>query len=95
MNKLKTGTASRAHRSAVSGANWQEWISETAALPGTASAAAPRDDDRQRHQEAIARQAYANWEARGCPHGSAEEDWLLAERQLLHPTTTNRVTDQN
>lgn len=30
----------------------------------------------------VARLAYAYWEARGCPAGSAEEDWLRAEREL-------------
>jgi hypothetical protein len=27
--------------------------------------------------------AYHLWQARGCPAGSAEQDWLEAERQLL------------
>jgi hypothetical protein len=26
--------------------------------------------------------AYQLWQARGCPQGSAEQDWLEAERQL-------------
>jgi hypothetical protein len=30
----------------------------------------------------IAELAYRLWVARGRPHGSAEEDWLEAERQL-------------
>ena len=30
----------------------------------------------------IATLAYQLWEARGCPEGSPEEDWLRAERQL-------------
>ena len=34
------------------------------------------------HEE-IARLAYAYWEARGRQHGSAEEDWYRAERELL------------
>ena len=34
------------------------------------------------HQE-IARLAYAYWEARGHPHGSAQEDWFRAEQELL------------
>ena len=34
------------------------------------------------HEE-IARLAYAYWEARGHPHGSAQEDWFRAERELL------------
>ncbi len=32
--------------------------------------------------EAIAELAYRLWNARGRPHGSEEEDWLEAERQL-------------
>ena len=34
------------------------------------------------HDE-IARLAYSYWEARGGPHGSALDDWLRAERDLL------------
>ena len=30
----------------------------------------------------IAVLAYALWEARGCPDGSPEVDWLQAEREL-------------
>jgi hypothetical protein len=30
----------------------------------------------------IARLAYAYWQARGCPAGSPEEDWLRAEDEL-------------
>ena len=32
--------------------------------------------------EQIARLAYSLWEARGCPIGSPEEDWLRAEKEL-------------
>jgi hypothetical protein len=32
--------------------------------------------------EAVRRLAYAHWEARGCPHGSADADWLRAEEEL-------------
>jgi hypothetical protein len=28
--------------------------------------------------------AYEFWRARGCPEGSPEEDWFLAEEQLTH-----------
>jgi len=28
--------------------------------------------------------AYEFWHARGCPEGSPEEDWFLAEEQLRH-----------
>jgi len=32
--------------------------------------------------ERIALLAYALWEARGCPEGSPEVDWLQAEQEL-------------
>jgi Protein of unknown function (DUF2934) len=35
-----------------------------------------------RSSEDIARLAYALWQQRGCPIGSAEIDWLEAEQQL-------------
>ena len=31
----------------------------------------------------IAARAYRLWLERGCPEGSPEEDWFLAERELL------------
>jgi hypothetical protein len=43
-------------------------------LPETTQQAASQDD--------IARLAYALWERRGCPDGTAEIDWLEAEAQL-------------
>ena len=36
-------------------------------------------------EERIALLAYALWQYRGCPEGSADEDWLEAERQILRP----------
>jgi len=33
-------------------------------------------------QEDIARLAYALWQQRGCPSGSAEHDWFAAEEKL-------------
>jgi hypothetical protein len=32
--------------------------------------------------ESIASLAYALWLQRGCPEGTAEEDWFRAEREL-------------
>jgi hypothetical protein len=32
--------------------------------------------------EQIAQLAYSYWQARGCPDGSAEKDWLRAEADL-------------
>jgi hypothetical protein len=34
------------------------------------------------NQDTIRSLAYQLWHARGCPHGSAELDWLAAERQV-------------
>ena len=31
--------------------------------------------------------AYEFWRARGCPEGSPEDDWFLAEEQLRHQQT--------
>jgi hypothetical protein len=43
---------------------------------------------RNRMQDLIHRRtellAYAFWQARGCPEGSPDEDWFLAEEQLRH-----------
>jgi hypothetical protein len=38
--------------------------------------------------------AYRLWQARGCPEGSAEQDWLDAEQQLkaTTPTLTSEVS---
>ena len=35
-------------------------------------------------KEEIQRRAHALWIERGCPHGSAEIDWFLAEEELLN-----------
>jgi hypothetical protein len=42
----------------------------------------PARGDCVRHDE-IARLAYVLWEARGRPEGSAEEDWIRAEEELI------------
>lgn len=92
MSKASAGTAARMHRSPAPEANWQEWISEPtpqkeSVAPARRSAAksvASRGTQRTEvSYEAIALQAYLNWEARGCPIGSPEEDWFRAELQLL------------
>lgn len=33
-------------------------------------------------REQIAQLAYSYWQARGCPEGSPEEDWLRADAEL-------------
>jgi DUF2934 family protein len=42
------------------------------------------------NSERIAFLAYLYWQARGCPHGSPEEDWFRAEEDLRPvPLTAN------
>lgn len=39
--------------------------------------------------------AYQLWQARGCPVGTAEQDWLDAERRLrIAPPTTQAATSK-
>jgi hypothetical protein len=40
--------------------------------------------------QSIAELAYRLWSARGRPHGSEEEDWLEAERQLAAAEDADR-----
>jgi len=42
-------------------------------------------------RETIARLAYSYWEARGYVGGSAEEDWLRAEREIREGLMTSAV----
>jgi hypothetical protein len=81
MNKTHTASSNRTHRSARSASHWQEWIREAPPIR-TFQAEAQKPADPPGHI-AIARLAYAKWEARGCPHGSAEQDWFEAELELL------------
>ncbi len=37
----------------------------------------------------IATLAYEFWQARGCPHGSPEQDWFLAEQELRNRREKN------
>jgi Protein of unknown function (DUF2934) len=60
-----------------------------AAHPKSAPAARPKTDVRlavpavaEPSREAIAALAYLYWQARGGRDGSADEDWLRAEREL-------------
>jgi Protein of unknown function (DUF2934) len=42
--------------------------------------------------EQIALLAYALWEARGCPDGTPERDWLLAEQKLRSSRSEQRTS---
>ena len=37
--------------------------------------------------------AYQLWQARGCPQGTAEQDWLDAERQLRAAQPSSQTTE--
>ena len=41
--------------------------------------------------EQIAVRAFELWHARGCPNGSAEQDWLRAEAELYTPAHDGSV----
>lgn len=43
--------------------------------------------------EQIKARAYELWCERGCPDGSADEDWHQAERELRARTGSQRVSD--
>ena len=88
MSRASAAAPSRVHRK-TEAANWQQWITETPAAqvrPAAVEEIAPAVDvpfgNGHVSLEAIARLAYTMWEARGCPHGSPEVDWLQAEREL-------------
>jgi hypothetical protein len=44
--------------------------------------------------EQIKLRAYELWHQRGCPHGSSDEDWHGAERELRAKNGDQRVSDQ-
>jgi hypothetical protein len=45
--------------------------------------------------KSIAERAYALWEARGCPHGSAEQDWLEAEQLAARSMAAAPPSEEN
>jgi len=53
------------------------------AQPAHPESVAPTPASEQDIQTEIARLAYFLWEARGGVAGSAEEDWLRAEQEIL------------
>jgi hypothetical protein len=40
----------------------------------------------------IAELAYVLWQERGCPNGSAEDDWLEAEQKVRERVNTGSLT---
>jgi hypothetical protein len=51
----------------------------------------PTEHSDPSHEE-IAQRAHQLWEQRGKPHGSPEEDWLLAEHELRQRSDTHGDT---
>ena len=44
--------------------------------------------------ELIKVRAYELWMERGCPHGSADDDWHQAERELRATNGSGRIADK-
>jgi hypothetical protein len=49
----------------------------------------------QPEHRSIGELAYRIWQDRGCPEGSAEQDWLDAEKQLLFGTAAADAVDKS
>ena len=48
-----------------------------------------------RENRSVGELAYQLWQARGCPDGTAEQDWLDAERQLRTAPPTQESSTPN
>ena len=79
------GLASHQHKAGFPSIG-EPLTTEGASAPKTLAAAASADvassSARPVSREEIAKLAHSYWEARGYAHGSAEADWLRAEREL-------------
>lgn len=56
----------------------------------TARASESQVPEESMHED-IARLAYALWQQRGCPNGSAEFDWFAAEEKLLEAVERQNI----
>ena len=45
----------------------------------------PEGENQMDQQQEIAQLAYSLWQQRGCPEGSASQDWIEAEERLRNP----------
>ena len=75
--RRKSASPKRLYRPSVDVSNTPESEAEVLAVAAVAAVTSAES-----FQEAIARLAYAYWEARGCQGGSPEADWLRAEQEL-------------
>ena len=58
-----------------------EWKTTTAIDSGITTTALEKTSEPENQHE-VAALAYEFWQARGCPDGTAEEDWFRAEREI-------------
>ncbi|MGA8027263.1 MAG: DUF2934 domain-containing protein [Bryobacteraceae bacterium] len=78
-HRRKTGSPAPAEPSKVENTQPAKAV---AAAAGTGSTSSEVVSARQVSQQEIAQLAHSYWVARGYAGGSAEEDWLRAEREL-------------
>src|ERR1022692_3947172 len=61
-------------------------------LKRTANSTREEISELGRHRQ-IAALAYKFWQARGCPGGTSEEDWFLAEREIAEREAGNAAPE--
>jgi hypothetical protein len=72
-----------APRSIRAEAPWQVRISTPEPVRGASETASACTTEKSNFlHDAISKLAHSHWEARGCPVGSPEEDWLRAEAEI-------------
>ena len=76
--RRKSASPKRVSRPTVDISNAPESEPEVVAVAAVAATVMPAES----FQDAVARLAYAYWEARGYQGGSPEADWLRAEQEL-------------
>jgi hypothetical protein len=60
-------------------------------MPQAATKLAMQTEPAEALREQITLLAFEIWQQRGCPEGSANEDWLLAENALIGPVDKDSV----
>ena len=59
----------------------KQWTTTTARDSGITTTALEKTSEPENRHE-VAALAYEFWQARGCPDGTAEEDWFRAEQEI-------------
>ena len=60
----------------------QQQVEKPTASVETINVAALAETAEPQNREQIAALAHALWQARGCPDGTPDEDWLQAEQEI-------------